>query len=183
MNHVVEGILATYSPFYAPAAVNIYFLEDFRELRDALIKVRPTVFFSVPRFYEKMWDRLSASGMARRSMERSAGTKNRRCVPDWRSCPALRRPLDRCDFLISGSSPMSPEILTHLPDWASRCTMPMGLPEAPLVADQLPGPQPDRDGRRAPSIDRGVHRGGRRGAGQGPAGDLRVRWQWGAAVQ
>ena len=48
MGHVVEGILATYSPYYIPAAVEIYFLEDFRKLQYALPQVRPTIFFSVP---------------------------------------------------------------------------------------------------------------------------------------
>ncbi|MCL4430152.1 MAG: SDR family oxidoreductase, partial [Chloroflexi bacterium] len=32
MGHVVEGILATYSSYYIPAPVEIYFLEDFRKL-------------------------------------------------------------------------------------------------------------------------------------------------------
>ena len=32
MNHVVEGILATYSPYYVPAPLDIYFLEDLREI-------------------------------------------------------------------------------------------------------------------------------------------------------
>ena len=58
MGHVVEGILATYSPYYIPAPVEIYFLEDFRKLQEALPQVRPTVFFSVPRIYEKVWEAL-----------------------------------------------------------------------------------------------------------------------------
>jgi long-chain acyl-CoA synthetase len=32
MNHVVEGILATYSPYYLPAPLEIYFLENFQDL-------------------------------------------------------------------------------------------------------------------------------------------------------
>ena len=36
MGHVVEGILATYSPYYIPAPIEIYFLEDFRKLQDEL---------------------------------------------------------------------------------------------------------------------------------------------------
>ena len=58
MGHVVEGILATYSPYYIPAPVEIYFLEDFRKLQDELPHVRPTVFFSVPRIYERVWEAL-----------------------------------------------------------------------------------------------------------------------------
>ena len=55
MNHVVEGIMGTYSPYYAPAPLNLYFLEDFHDLAKALQNVRPKIFFSVPRFYEKVW--------------------------------------------------------------------------------------------------------------------------------
>ena len=29
MNHVVEGIMGTYSPYYAPAPLNLYFLGRF----------------------------------------------------------------------------------------------------------------------------------------------------------
>ena len=39
MNHVVEGIMGTYSPYYAPATLDIYFLENFHDLEKALRKV------------------------------------------------------------------------------------------------------------------------------------------------
>ncbi|HEX3014600.1 MAG TPA: SDR family oxidoreductase, partial [Methanobacterium sp.] len=55
MNHVVEGIMGNYAPYYAPASLNLYFLEDFHDLEGSLQKVRPNIFFSVPRFYEKVW--------------------------------------------------------------------------------------------------------------------------------
>ena len=32
MNHVVEGITAAYSPYYTPAPVDIYYLQDVRDL-------------------------------------------------------------------------------------------------------------------------------------------------------
>ena len=56
MGHVVEGILAAYSPYYFPCPAEIYFLEDFRKLQEELPQVRPTVFFGVPRLYEKIWE-------------------------------------------------------------------------------------------------------------------------------
>ncbi len=65
MGHVVEGILATYSPYYIPAPVEIYFLEDFRKLQDELPRVKPTVFFSVPRIYEKVWEALENNSFGR----------------------------------------------------------------------------------------------------------------------
>jgi long-chain acyl-CoA synthetase len=58
MGHVVEGILAAYSPYYFPAPIEIYFLEDFRKLQEELPKVKPTIFFAVPRIYEKIWEAL-----------------------------------------------------------------------------------------------------------------------------
>ena len=64
MNHVVEGILGTYAPYYAPAPLRLHFLEEFSNLRPSLTTVRPTVFFSVPRFYEKLWDAYESSAYA-----------------------------------------------------------------------------------------------------------------------
>ena len=61
MNHVVEGILGTYAPYYAPASLKLYFLENFQALETTLPKVRPSIFFSVPRFYEKVWSKVQQS--------------------------------------------------------------------------------------------------------------------------
>jgi long-chain acyl-CoA synthetase len=63
MNHVVEGILGTYSPYYAPAPLYLYFLENFKDLEISLQKVKPTIFFSVPRFYEKIWTKILESNL------------------------------------------------------------------------------------------------------------------------
>ena len=49
MGHVVEGILATYSPYYIPAPIEIYFLVDFRKLQDGLRVSDTYYFFAVPR--------------------------------------------------------------------------------------------------------------------------------------
>jgi len=132
MNHVVEGILATYSVFYAPAAVNVYFLEEFKGLRDALSVVRPTVFFSVPRFYEKMRDGLMESGLARGCLERK-GVRLRLMAPLIRRRALRSAGLDRCGYLISGSAPMSPEILGMLRELGIEVHNAYGLTEAPLI--------------------------------------------------
>ncbi|MDD3984310.1 MAG: SDR family oxidoreductase [Methanobacterium sp.] len=63
MNHVVEGILGTYSPYYAPAPLYLYFLENFKDLETSLPQVKPTIFFSVPRFYEKIWTKILESSI------------------------------------------------------------------------------------------------------------------------
>jgi len=139
MNHVVEGILATYSLFYAPTTLNIYFLEDFRSLREGLKMVRPTVFFSVPRFYEKLWDGLMASSLVRGFLERPSRVKR------WLLAPLIKRKalkaagLDRCDYLLSGSGPMSPEILASLRRLGVEVHNAYGLTEAPLVTINYSG--------------------------------------------
>lgn len=139
MNHVVEGILATYSLFYAPTTLNIYFLEDFKRLREGLNMVRPTVFFSVPRFYEKMYDGLMVSSLARGFLERPRRLKR------WLLAPLIRRKalkaagLDRCDYLLSGSGPMSPEILATLHRLGVEVHNAYGLTEAPLVTINYAG--------------------------------------------
>ena len=133
MNHVVEGILATYSPFYAPSAVNIYFLEDFRGLQDTLRIVRPTVFFSVPRFYEKLRGRLMENGMARSCLERPNAMKSAVLPPLIRRRLLRAAGLDRCAFLISGSGPLG----TDIPRTFRRLNIEIhdayGQTEAPLV--------------------------------------------------
>jgi long-chain acyl-CoA synthetase len=48
MNHCVEGIICAYAPYYAPASLNIYFLEEFRQLSKALPMVRPTALVKSP---------------------------------------------------------------------------------------------------------------------------------------
>lgn len=65
MNHVVEGILTSYALFYAPAPVDVYYLENFHDLQKMLPKIRPTIFFSVPRFYEKIWEQGAKSFIGR----------------------------------------------------------------------------------------------------------------------
>jgi long-chain acyl-CoA synthetase len=139
MNHVVEGMLATYSPFYAPAAVNLFFLDDFRELRDAIVTVRPTVFFSVPRFYEKMRDGLMQNGLARKHLTKSSSRRSGIVAPLIGRMALRKAGLDRCNYLISGSSPMSPEILTSFRRLGIEVHNAYGLTEAPLVTINFPG--------------------------------------------
>ena len=65
LSHVVEGILASYAPYYLLADVGYYYLDDFGALTDALSKVRPTIFFSVTRFYEKLWEKAVSNPVGR----------------------------------------------------------------------------------------------------------------------
>jgi len=132
MNHVVEGIIGAYSPYYAPAPLQVYFLEDFRGLQRALPMVRPNVFFSVPRFYEKMWGAFAESWLGRLYL--GAGERSRRFLrPLLRRMLLRRAGLDRCAQLIVGSAPSSEELLRSFQELGIEVHDAYGLTEAPLV--------------------------------------------------
>jgi long-chain acyl-CoA synthetase len=133
MNHVVEGILGTYSPYYAPASLEIYFLENFHELETALPKVRPTILFSVPRFYEKIWSKLQRKWLGHVYQN----TRNDRLKRMYGKI--LKRfilkivGLDRCAQLIVGSAPISEDLLYAFHEIGIEIHNAYGLTEAPLI--------------------------------------------------
>jgi long-chain acyl-CoA synthetase len=132
MNHVVEGILGTYAPHYLPSRVDVAFLDDFRRLADALRRVRPTVFFSVPRFYEKLGETFTASRVGR--WYGAQGTVVRSLLrPLVRRSLLARAGLDRCALLISGSAPIGEALVHGLSDLGIEVHNAYGLTEAPLV--------------------------------------------------
>jgi long-chain acyl-CoA synthetase len=143
MNHVVEGILSAYASYYIPAPVDVTYLEDFRGLSHALPRVRPTIFFSVPRFYEKVWERFRASGAGRLygalpgpAADGSAarGSLLRTIVrPILRRALLRKAGLDRCAQLLVGSAPCSPSLLEHFHGLGIELHNAFGLTEAPLV--------------------------------------------------
>jgi long-chain acyl-CoA synthetase len=134
MNHVVEGILATYAPYWLPAPVQVTFLDDFRQVAGALRQVRPTIFFSVPRLYEKAWAALAASRLGRRWLKGPRGLERRLMRALLRRALLRRAGLDRCAQLIVGSAPASPDLLGRLRDLGVEVHDAYGLTEAPLVA-------------------------------------------------
>ncbi|MCL5257570.1 MAG: AMP-binding protein [Chloroflexi bacterium] len=133
MNHVVEGILANYSPYYAPAPLDIYFLEEFRDLQRALPLVRPNVLFSVPRFYEKVWDGLRQSAIGRRYLAAEQGVARSVLGRLVRFALLKRAGLDKCDQLITGSAPASESLLWDFHELGIEIHNAYGLTEAPLV--------------------------------------------------
>jgi len=133
MNHVVEGILTTYSPYYAPASLDLYFLEDFRSLAGALPHVRPTFFFSVPRFYERVWSQVLETPMLR-GIARGRGGRLGDLLRRLVGRVVLRRAgLDRCVQLLVGSAPARADVLDGLSGLGIRVHNAYGLTEAPLV--------------------------------------------------
>ena len=133
MNHVVEGILATYGPGYLPAPVDVWFVEDLADLPRTLRLVRPVVFFGVPRVYEKLWDRFVGSFAGSRYL-RSSGSVRRLIRPIVRRGILRRAGLDRCAELIVGSAPASDRLLASLHELGIEVHDAYGLSEAPLVA-------------------------------------------------
>ena len=133
MNHVVEGILATYAPYYAPAPLDLFFLSDFHDLARALPWVRPTVFFSVPRFYEKLWEGALQSPLVRRFVGSRLGRGSRIARPLLRWMILRKAGLYRCAQLVVGSAPSRVEVLAGLQELGIGVHDAYGLTEAPLV--------------------------------------------------
>jgi long-chain acyl-CoA synthetase len=133
MGHVVEGILATYAPYYVPAPVEIYFLEDFRKLQAALPMVRPTIFFSVPRVYEKVWEGLEKNRLGEIYVHMKPGPSKRLLTRVLKRATLKRAGLDRCKQLISGSASSDVELLKNFRELGVEIYDAYGLTEAPLV--------------------------------------------------
>jgi long-chain acyl-CoA synthetase len=159
LNHVVEGILGAYAPYSVPAPVDMYYLEDFHGLAAALPRVRPTIFFSVPRFYEKVWERFSSGLPARVYRSLPPGRIRSLMRPLLRAALLRKTGLDRCAQLIAGSAPCSEALLRSYGELGIQIHNAYGLTEAPLVAlnragDNRPGtvgrPLPDTEVRTAP---------------------------------
>jgi long-chain acyl-CoA synthetase len=138
MNHVVEGILGAYAPYYVPAPVDVTFLEDFHALPQTLPRVRPTIFFSVPRFYEKVWERFQESA-AGRLYGAVSSPEARSSMLRGLARPLLRRALlrkaglDRCAQLLVGSAPCPAGLLAKFHELGIELHNAFGLTEAPLV--------------------------------------------------
>ena len=133
MNHVVEGILGTYAPYYAPATLKLYFLEDFKDLEISLPRVRPTIFFSVPRFYEKIWSKILQSRVGNMYLTVNKGVIKGILRRILKRTILKQAGLDACAQLIVGSAPVSTELLNSFNELGIQIYNAYGLTEAPLV--------------------------------------------------
>ena len=133
MGHVVEGILATYSPYYIPAPVEIYFLEDFRKLQEELPYVKPTVFFSVPRIYEKVWEALGKNPFGRFYTKTKSSLLQCAMRRTLRSVTLKRAGLNKCAQLIAGSASSDEDLLRNYRKLGVEIHNAYGMTEAPLV--------------------------------------------------
>ncbi len=133
MSHVVEGILAAYAPYCMLCKVKFYYLNDFAMLTQALPQVRPTVFFSVPRFYEKLWEQIESNPLGKRYLAMSEGGMRRLLGSVLRKAVLRKAGLDRCSQLIVGSAPMSEELLKRFRTLGIEIHNAYGQTEAPLI--------------------------------------------------
>jgi long-chain acyl-CoA synthetase len=134
MNHVVEGILATYSPYYVPAALDIAFLQEFNDLPQALLETRPTIFFSVPRFFEKVQAAALENPLARAYRMLPEGPARRALRTLLRRGLLRKAGLDRCRQIIVGSAPSDAGLLGFFVELGVEVYDAYGLTEAPLVS-------------------------------------------------
>ena len=133
MSHVVEGILAAYAPYCMLCKAKIYYLTDFQLLTSALPKVRPTVFFSVPRFYEKLWEQIEQNPVGRCYLKMSDGWLKRVMGGLLRRSVLRKAGLDKCSQLLVGSAPISEELLLHFRQLGIEIHNAYGQTEAPLI--------------------------------------------------
>jgi long-chain acyl-CoA synthetase len=133
MNHVVEGITANYSLYYTPAPVSIYFLHDLRDLARALPRIKPTVFFSVPRMYEKVWEHLQENRIGQFYLSLKENIIKQMLRPILRLSLLRKAGWDRCAMLMVGSAPCSEGLIRDFHKLGIEVHDSYGLTEAPLV--------------------------------------------------
>ncbi|MBR0282664.1 MAG: AMP-binding protein, partial [Oscillibacter sp.] len=134
LSHVVEGILAAYAPYYLLARVDYYYLNDFNALSAALPKVRPNVFFSVPRFYEKVWNQAASSRIGKAWLAAKEGPRKRALSAILRKGILRKAGIDRCKQLIVGSAPVSETLLRNFRALGIEIHNAYGQTEAPLIS-------------------------------------------------
>ncbi len=133
LNHVVEGILAAYAPYCMLCTSKVYYLNDFQMLTRALPQVRPTVFFSVPRFYEKLWEEIAHNPLGRRYLKMKDGWLRKMTGHLLRHVALRKAGLDKCSQLLVGSAPISEELLLHFRSLGIEIHNAYGQTEAPLI--------------------------------------------------
>ncbi|MBR6196095.1 MAG: AMP-binding protein [Bacteroidaceae bacterium] len=133
MSHVVEGILAAYAPYCMLCKSKIYYLNDFQMLTKALPKVRPTVFFSVPRFYEKLWEQIEHNPLGAKYLSMKEGSAKKRIGCILRYVVLRKAGLDKCGQLLVGSAPISEELLLRFRALGIEIHNAYGQTEAPLI--------------------------------------------------
>ena len=134
MNHVAEGITATYSPYFIPAAMDFYYLEDYHNLQNALKLAKPSVLFAIPRFYEKVWAGLAANSLGQQYLKTKNRAKKRLLRKFLRFVLLRKAGLNKSSQLIVGAACSSETLLRDFQNLGIEIHNAYGLSEAPLVA-------------------------------------------------
>ena len=134
LSHVVEGVLTANAPYYTLAKVDFYYLNDFGALSDTLPKVRPNIFFSVPRFYEKLWEKMMESAPGKAWLAAKSGPAKENLAAAVRRVALRKAGLDACKQLIVGSAPMSEMLLRNFRALGIEIHNAYGQTEAPLIS-------------------------------------------------
>ena len=133
LNHVVEGILVAYAGYYLPQALDIYFLDDFRQAERYLPQVKPTFFFSIPRVFEKAWEGLEESGPGKFYLGLAPGPVRNALRPVLRWGLLGKLGLRGATQLAIGSASASEKLLLNYRELGIEIHNAYGLTEAPLV--------------------------------------------------
>ena len=133
LNHVVEGILVAYAGYYIPEALDIYYLEDFRQAQRYLPQVKPTVFFSVPRVFEKAWESLEETRPGKFYLGLPAGLLRNAIRPLLRRAILSKLGLRAASQLSVGCAVASENMLLRYRELGIEIHNAYGLTEAPLV--------------------------------------------------
>ncbi len=132
-SHVVEGILAAYAPYYVLCKVDYFYLNQFDALTDALPRVKPNVFFSVPRFYEKLWEQICENRIGKIYLKMDDGTLKQLLGTVLRYAVLKKAGLSHCGQLIVGSAPVSEKLLLDFRALGIEIYNAYGQTEAPLI--------------------------------------------------
>lgn len=134
MNHVAEGITAMYSPYFIPAAMDFYFLDNYHDLQNALKISKPSVVFAIPRFYEKLWAAVLANKLGQQFLTSKNLIKKLFLRRILRFGLLRKSGLNKCSQLIVGAACISEELVRNFQDLGLEVYNAYGLSEAPLVA-------------------------------------------------
>jgi len=173
LSHIAEQIVTVLTP--PIMGHTVYFEPDITRLLDTLKEVRPTVFFAVPRVWEKFY--LGVSQKLGEATGVKAALVNRARSVGRAHSAALDRGqqpgkwlemqfnvfdklvyskakeavgMDRCEFMFSSAAPLSPDVAGYLEGLGLRILQVYGLSECGVAAGN--GPDGNRIGTVGPAL-------------------------------